>query len=102
MRPQINLAKLPYIKVNLPSEHCASQIAKRSILIKDVIDVISESRTVDSITDNIDQGKLSEIVNEKFMFKIEGLGRSIQRKEQVKIINSFDGTGLLEENVELV
>ena len=36
------------------------------------------------------------------MFKIQGLGRSIQKKEQVNIINSFEGTGLLEENVDLL
>lgn len=35
------------------------------------------------------------------MFKVEGLGRTISRGEQVQIINRFDGTGLKQSNVEL-
>ena len=76
-RPDVNLTRLPYIKVNLPSENCADQIAKRSILIKDVIDVIAESKTLNTIVENIDEAKLSLLTNDKFMFKIQGLGRSI-------------------------
>ena len=40
VRPQINLKRLPYIRVELPSEAHALQLNKRAILIKDVIDEI--------------------------------------------------------------
>ena len=37
----------------------------------------------------------------KFMFKVEGFGRTIKREEQVKIIDLFEAKGLKRQNVSL-
>ena len=44
-RPVQNTSKLPYVRVNLPSEDHARLINKRSILIKDIIDEIGRAPT---------------------------------------------------------
>lgn len=94
-RPVLNLAKLPYIRVNLPSETTARQINKRSILIKDIIDELGEAPTFERLIEHgLNRPKLAELADKKFMFKIEGLGRSISLQEQIKIINMFDATDL--------
>ena len=79
----------------MPSEDYARQINSRSILIKDIIDEIGEAPTFDSLlAQGLDRTKLSLHADKRFMFKIEGLGRSISRSEQVEIINKFDATDL--------
>ena len=49
----------------------------------------------------INYRRLEELSHLRFMFKVEGIGRSISKKEQIQIINRFDGTPLREENVDL-
>ena len=70
-------------------------------MIKDIIDVIGTSRTFGDLLQNIDQSKLDPFLHKKFMFKVEGFGRSIKREEQVKIIDFFEAKGLKRENVSL-
>ena len=48
-RPNLNISRLPYVRVNLPSENHAKLINKRSILIKDIIDEIGEAMTIDHL-----------------------------------------------------
>ena len=53
---------------------------KRSILIKDIIDEIGNAPTLDSLLESgLDRPKLSMLADKRFMFKIEGLGRSISK-----------------------
>ena len=86
----------------MPSEEHAIQLNKRAILIKDIIDEIGRAPSFHKlINEGLDLEKLNALSDKKFMFKIEGLGRSISRREQVEIINSFDSTELRQENVDL-
>lgn len=72
-------------------------------MIKDIIDEIGRAPSMDTLLQpgNLDSNKLSSFADKRFMFKVEGLGRSIPRKEQVQIINKFDVTDLRAENVDL-
>ena len=83
-RPIQNTFKLPYIRVNLPSEAHAEKINSRSILIKDVIEEIGSAPSFDTLlSSGLDRSRLTELTDKRFMFKIEGLGRSISRQEQI-------------------
>lgn len=101
-RDQINIAKHPLAYVNLPSEAIANQIVKRSILIKEVIDVISEAKSYESLLQNVNKDKLYPILEsgKSFKFNIEGIGRKISQSEQVQIIESF-GIFPFSKNVNL-
>lgn len=72
-------------------------------MIKDIIDEIGRAPSVDELLepDVLDTIKLNSLADKRFMFKVEGLGRSISRNEQTKIINKFDSTELRAENVDL-
>ena len=72
-------------------------------MIKDIIDEMGRAPSVDALfqENSIDSSKLNALVDKRFMFKVEGLGRSISKKEQVKIMNRFDATELRAENVDL-
>jgi len=45
--------------------------------------------------------RLDELRDSKFMFSVQGLGRSIKSREKVEMINTFKESGLIEENVDL-
>ena len=72
-------------------------------MIKDIIDEMGRAPSVDALfqENSIDSSKLNALVDKRFMFKVEGLGRSISKKEQIKIMNRFDATELRAENVDL-
>lgn len=71
-------------------------------MVKDMIDVIGTSRTTfTDLLQNVDQSKMDPLLEKKFMFKVEGFGRSIKREEQVSIIDLFETLGLKRENVSL-
>ena len=75
---------LPYVKVELPSEQHAKMINQRAVLIKDIIDEIGRGPNFEQLMNaGLDRPKLSSLADKRFMFKIEGLGRSISRTEQV-------------------
>ena len=83
-RPVQNTTKLPYVRVNLPSEEHAVQLNKRSILIKDIIDEIGEAPTVDKLLESgLNHSKLSSLADKRFMFRVEGLGRTISKSESI-------------------
>jgi hypothetical protein len=46
------------VYVNLPSEEVAHKIVRRSVLIKEIIDVISEAKNYQEMIDNVDKSKL--------------------------------------------
>lgn len=46
-KDNLNMMKSPLVYVNLPSEEVATKIVKRSVLIKEIIDVISEAKNYD-------------------------------------------------------
>jgi tRNA (guanine10-N2)-methyltransferase len=87
-----NAKKNPTVYVNLPSEDVAKNIVNRSILIKEMIDVIAESSTLDKIRDNVDKSKLYPILEaqKSFRFNIEGVGKKISQAEQKALIDGFE------------
>ena len=59
------------------------------------MDEIGEAPSFERLIEQgLNRPKLAELADKKFMFKIEGIGRSISKGEQVKIINMFDATDL--------
>ena len=91
-RDSLNIPRHPCAYVNLPGgAKTAQQLIKRSILIKEVIDVISEAKSYEQLLDNVDKEKLYPLLEsgKSFKFNIEGIGRKIGVKEQVQIIESF-------------
>jgi tRNA G10 N-methylase Trm11 len=89
--------------VNLPDDRAIiDRIVKRSILIKEVIDVISEAKDYNGLLQNVDKEKLFPILEsgKRFKFNIEGIGRKISIKEQIEIIESF-GIFPFSKNVDL-
>lgn len=103
-RPYSNadIAKHPMAYVNLPSAEVADRIVKRSILIKEVIDVISEAKSYPELLENVDKVKLYPLLEsgKSFKFSIEGIGRKISQKEQVEIMESF-GIFPFQKNIDL-
>ena len=101
-RDQITISKHPMAYANLPNEQVAKQITARSILIKEMIDVISEAKTYEGLLANVDRSKLDPILSsgKSFKFNIEGIGRKVSHKEQVEIIESF-GIFPFHDNVDL-
>lgn len=79
--------------VNLPSREIANKIMSRAIMIKEIIDVFSYSDKVDydQLLKNTDEAKLVDIIKDRptFKFSIEGVGRHINMKEQIEIIEKF-------------
>lgn len=101
-RDTLNVQKNPLVYVNMPNEEVAKKIVDRAILIKEVIDVISEATSYQGLLDNVDKSRLLPILEEgkTFRFNIEAVGRKIQPKEQVKIIESF-GIFPFTKNIDL-
>lgn len=90
------------IYANLASEQVARQITARSILVKEVIDVISEAKSYPDLLLNVNRAKLDPILEsgKSFRFSIEAVGRKVSYKEQVEIIESF-GIFPFSKNVDL-
>jgi len=67
------------------------KLIKRSILVKEIIDVISEAKSYEQLLENVDKEKLIPLLEsgKSFKFNIEGVGRKISVTEQMKIIDSF-------------
>eukprot|EP00347_Sterkiella_histriomuscorum_P012467 403368464 len=86
-----DIQKNPLVYVNLPNEDIAHKILRRSILIKEIIDVYSSGKTYEELLENVDKEKLYPILelDKSFKFSIEGIGRKISHQEQIKIIESF-------------
>ena len=103
IRPQVNLQRQSIISVQLPSEGHAHLLNQRAILIKGIIDDLGTAPSMDALLNNggLNRAKLSTLSDKRFMFKVEGLGRSISRQEQVEIIERFNDTDLSAENVDL-
>ena len=59
------------------------KLIKRSILVKEVIDVISEARSYEQLLENVDKEKLLPLLEsgKSFKFNIEGVGRKISVAE---------------------
>ena len=78
--------------MNLPGgPESTEKLIKRSILVKEIIDVISEARSYEQLLENVDKDKLLPLLEsgKSFKFNIEGVGRKISVSEQMKIIDSF-------------
>jgi tRNA G10 N-methylase Trm11 len=78
--------------VNFPGgPESTEKLIKRSILVKEIIDVISEARSYEQLLENVDREKLLPLLEsgKSFKFNIEGVGRKISVAEQMKIIDSF-------------
>ena len=90
------------IYANLASEAVARQITARSILVKEVIDVISEAKSYPDLLLNVVREKLDPILEsgKSFKFSIEAIGRKVSQKEQVEIIELF-GIFPFSKNVDL-
>jgi tRNA (guanine10-N2)-methyltransferase len=84
--------KHPCVYVNLPGgQEAADKLVKRSILVKEILDVISEAKSYEQLLENVDKEKLFPLLEsgKSFKFNIEGIGRKISVSEQLKIIESF-------------
>ena len=70
----------------------ANSIVKRAILIKSIIDVISEADSYEQMILNVNKEKLYPILESQksFRFNIEGIGKKIDHAQQNKIIDSFE------------
>jgi len=58
-RPKINLEKTPYVRVYLPSEECVKEIVMRSILIKDICQIIGVAPSVETLEHDQDNRLLA-------------------------------------------
>jgi len=96
--------KHPLVYVKMPGTlEVMDKLVKRSILIKEVIDVISEAKTYEQLLENVDKEKLYPLLEsgKSFKFNIEGIGRKVSVKEQIEIIESF-GRFPFKKNINLV
>ena len=103
-RDTINVQRHPCVYVNLPGRlEVTEKVVKRSILIKEVIDVISEAKSYEQLLENVDTEKLIPLLEsgKSFKFNIEGIGRKVGLKEQIEIIESF-GRFPFKPNINLV
>lgn len=96
------MRKHPCAYVNLPNDEVANKIVKRSILVKEIIDVISEARSYEQLLVNVNKEKLYPLLEsgKSLRFSIEAVGRKISTKEQVEIIESF-GIFPFQKNINL-
>ena len=83
-RDTINVQRHPCVYVNMPcNNEVMDKIVKRSILVKEVIDVISEAKNYEQLLENVDKTKLFPLLEsgKSFKFNIEGIGRKVSVKE---------------------
>lgn len=91
-RASIDMKKSTLVYVNLPSDEVARQIQSRSIMIKEIIDVFSESKgSYDELVKNVDVALLQSQISttNKFKFLLEGIGIKITSSQQIDIIEQF-------------
>lgn len=91
-RASIDMKKSTLVYVNLPSDEVARQIQSRSIMIKEILDVYSQSKgSYEDLITNMDVPRLSANITPgaKFKFFLEGIGVKINLAKQVEIINMF-------------
>jgi tRNA (guanine10-N2)-methyltransferase len=88
----IDMKKNPCVYVNLPSDQVANQIQERSVLIKEVLNVLSESTdSYEDLIKNVDIDRLTDHIHptNKFRFFIEGLAVKIPEKKSIEVIEMF-------------
>ena len=79
-RNAIDIKQTPYVFVNLPSENVAKNIVGRSILIKEIINVLSEAKSdYGALVKGVDLVGLGAALQkqEKFRFFVESVGKKV-------------------------
>ena len=69
------------MKVWLPSDEVAQKICKRSVLLNNIIELIGESQSVETLKDAQDNSKLAIYAGKSFRCKVDAVNETIQRRE---------------------
>lgn len=65
-RECLDIKKSPMVYVHLPSESVAREISSRSVLIKEIINVLSQAKTsYEELVKNVDVPSLQQVINKK-------------------------------------
>lgn len=83
----------------------AQEIVSRSILIKEIIDVFSQSNgCYEKLVKNVDLERLQPVIDKKlpFRFLVEGIGKKISSTFQKELIEKFSELPFDKELVNLV
>lgn len=81
----------PFVEIRLPSEEVARKIASRSVLLGFIYEIFSRAPTFEELLTNIDTEALMPYITsqERFAFKVHGIGRKIKDKESISFIEEF-------------
>lgn len=93
-KEQIDIKKTPFVYVNLPNEEVARRIQGRSILIKEVINVLSEAKnSYEDLVKGVDLPALQKVLDrkEKFRFFVETIGKKVPSQKQREVVEMFQG-----------
>ena len=91
-REEIDVIKDPLIRVNLPDRKAAEKILQRTVLVKDIMSVLSHSTSsYDDLVSNVHRFHLQDILDQKksFKFIVEGVNFAMGRSLQLEVINKF-------------
>ena len=95
------------MRVRLPNDEVANFIQSRSILIKEFVTVLAESKdeNYEALVTNLDQNALgkvmSKIKGKKYRFLVEGINKKISMPKQIEIVALFDHLLLDKDLLEL-
>lgn len=82
----------PCVYVNLPDEQTARRIQERSVLIKEIINVFSQSNvSFEDLVKRVDVQALEKVLAEKkkFRFLFEAVGSKMSSETQRHVIELF-------------
>ena len=102
-----NIKQTPFLKVRLPNDEVANFIQSRSVLIKELVTVLAESKDENykALVTNLDHDALekvnAKIKGKKYRFLVEGINKKISMPKQIEIVALFDHLPLDKDLLEL-
>ena len=87
-----NIKKTPFLQVRLPNDEAANFIQSRSVLIKELVTVLAESKdeNYNALVTNLDQDALGKVITKikgkKYRFLVEGINKKISMPKQLEIV----------------
>ena len=69
------------MKVWLPSDEVAQKICSRSVLLSNIIELIGENQSVETLKDVQDNSKLVKYAGKSFRCKVDAVNETIPRRE---------------------
>ena len=89
---KFDVAKCPFFEVDLPDYKAARDIVSRSVMIKYILDPISQGNSYQELVENMDKERFETMLNSKrtVKFKVEAIEKKIKPKERDEIINMYE------------